>query len=52
MSGTPIAAVDASAPVIVDVAVYPTEIPFMPHFDTAKAWKFDIGKLREVFAAA
>jgi thiamine pyrophosphate-dependent acetolactate synthase large subunit-like protein len=43
-------ALAASGPVIVDVAVDPAEIPLMPHFDAAKAWKFGIGKIREAGA--
>lgn len=34
-------------PVIVDVAVDPTEIPTMPHIDVGDVWKFGIGKMRE-----
>ena len=41
-------ALAAQGPVIVDVAVDPDEIPLMPHFDAAKAWKFGVGKAREL----
>ena len=37
-------------PVVVDVAVDPTEIPAMPHVELAKAWKFGIGKARELLS--
>jgi thiamine pyrophosphate-dependent acetolactate synthase large subunit-like protein len=35
-------------PVVVDVAVDPAELPVMPHIDPAQAWKFGIGKAREL----
>jgi pyruvate dehydrogenase (quinone) len=35
-------------PVVVDVIVDPTELPTMPHIDTAQVWKFGIGKVREL----
>ena len=35
-------------PVIVDVVVDPAEIPAMPHFKLEQAWKFGIGKAREL----
>jgi pyruvate dehydrogenase (quinone) len=35
-------------PVIVDVAVDPNEIPAMPNFKLEQAWKFGIGKAREL----
>ncbi|MDP8984991.1 MAG: thiamine pyrophosphate-dependent enzyme [Pseudomonadota bacterium] len=34
-------------PVIVGVAVDPTEILTMPHIDVGDVWKFGIGKMRE-----
>jgi pyruvate dehydrogenase (quinone) len=37
-------------PVVVHVAVDRDEIPAMPHVDLAKAWKFGIGKARELLA--
>jgi pyruvate dehydrogenase (quinone) len=35
-------------PVIVDVAVDPKELPPMPNFKLERAWKFGIGKAREL----
>jgi thiamine pyrophosphate-dependent acetolactate synthase large subunit-like protein len=35
-------------PVIVDVVVDPGEIPSMPHVKLEQAWKFGIGKMREL----
>jgi pyruvate dehydrogenase (quinone) len=35
-------------PVIVDVVVDPAEIPAMPHVKLSQAWKFGIGKMREI----
>ena len=40
-------ALAASGPVVVDVAVDPSEIPAMPHVEIDKIWKFGIGKARE-----
>jgi pyruvate dehydrogenase (quinone) len=37
-------------PVVVDVLVDPDEVPAMPHVDLAKAWRFGIGKARELLA--
>jgi len=42
-------ALAATGPVVVDVAVDPSEIPAMPHLDLDKIWKFGFGKAREVF---
>lgn len=41
-------ALAASGPVVVDVAVDPTEIPAMPHVKVEQAWRFGIGKIREL----
>jgi pyruvate dehydrogenase (quinone) len=41
-------ALAAPGPVIVDVAVDPTEIPSMPHIHLDQVWKFGIGKMREI----
>jgi len=38
-------------PVVVDVVVDPAELPAMPHIGVDQAWKFGIGKAREVFTA-
>jgi hypothetical protein len=38
-------------PVVVDVLVDPTELPSMPRVGVGQAWKFGIGKLREVLGA-
>lgn len=35
-------------PVVVDVAVEPSEIPAMPNIELGKVWKFGIGKVREL----
>jgi pyruvate dehydrogenase (quinone) len=35
-------------PVVVDVAVDPNELPAMPHIGVEQAWKFGIGKIREL----
>jgi pyruvate dehydrogenase (quinone) len=37
-------------PVIVDVVVDPGEIPSMPHVKLEQAWKFGIGKMRELLS--
>lgn len=37
-------------PVVVDVAVDPSEIPAMPHLELDKVWKFGLGKVRELFS--
>jgi pyruvate dehydrogenase (quinone)/pyruvate oxidase len=42
-------ALAADGPVVVDVAVNPSEIPAMPHVDIGQVWRFGIGKAREVF---
>ena len=39
-------------PVIVDVVVDPAEIPAMPHFKLEQAWKFGIGKARELLPSS
>ena len=44
-------ALGTEGPVVVDVAVDPSEIPAMPHVELDKVWKFGIGKAREVFGA-
>jgi pyruvate dehydrogenase (quinone) len=41
-------ALAASGPVVVDVAVDPAEIPAMPHVKIEQAWRFGIGKIREL----
>lgn len=41
-------ALAASGPVVVDVAVNPAEIPAMPHVKIEQAWRFGIGKIREL----
>jgi pyruvate dehydrogenase (quinone) len=41
-------ALAADGPLIVDVAVDPSEIPAMPHVELDKVWKFGIGKAREL----
>jgi len=43
-------ALAAQGPVVVDVVVDPAEIPAMPHIDLDQAWKFGIGKMRELVA--
>lgn len=43
-------ALAAEGPVVVDVAIDPNELPSMPHFDAAKAFKFGIGKARELIS--
>ena len=35
-------------PVVVDVVVDPSELPAMPHIGIEQAWKFGIGKVREL----
>jgi len=35
-------------PVVVDVAVDPNELPAMPHIGIEQAWKFGLGKVREL----
>jgi thiamine pyrophosphate-dependent acetolactate synthase large subunit-like protein len=42
-------ALETPGPVIVDVVVDPDEIPSMPHIQMGQAWKFGLGKLRELF---
>jgi pyruvate dehydrogenase (quinone) len=37
-------------PVVVDVAVDPSEIPAMPHVELDKVWQFGIGKARELLS--
>ncbi|MDB5893162.1 MAG: pyruvate dehydrogenase [Rhodoferax sp.] len=37
-------------PVVVDVAVDPSEIPAMPKLEAGKVWSFGLGKLRELFS--
>jgi pyruvate dehydrogenase (quinone) len=37
-------------PVVVDVAVDPNELPAMPHIGVEQAWKFGIGKIRELIS--
>jgi pyruvate dehydrogenase (quinone)/pyruvate oxidase len=37
-----------SGPVVVDVAVDPKEIPAMPRLQLEQAWKYGIGKMREL----
>ena len=44
-------ALTADGPVVVDVAVDPSEIPAMPHVELDKVWKFGIGKAREALGA-
>jgi len=41
-------ALAASGPVVVDVAVDPSEIPAMPHVKIEQAWRFGIGEIREL----
>jgi pyruvate dehydrogenase (quinone) len=41
-------ALAAPGPVVVDVAVDPSEIPAMPHIKVEQAWRFGIGKIREL----
>jgi pyruvate dehydrogenase (quinone) len=41
-------ALAASGPVVVDVAVDPSEIPAMPHVKIEQAWRFGVGKIREL----
>jgi pyruvate dehydrogenase (quinone) len=41
-------ALAATGPVVVDVAVDPSEIPAMPHIKVEQAWRFGIGKIREL----
>lgn len=43
-------ALAAEGPVVVDVAVDPSEIPAMPHVELDKVWKFGIGKARELLS--
>lgn len=43
-------ALASDGPVVVDVAVDPSEIPAMPHIDLDKVWKFGIGKAREALS--
>ena len=42
-------ALATEGPVVIDVAVDPSEIPAMPHVELDKVWKFGIGKAREAF---
>ena len=44
-------ALRTEGPVIVDVAVDPSEIPAMPHVELDKVWRFGIGKARELLGA-
>jgi pyruvate dehydrogenase (quinone) len=41
-------ALSTPGPVIVDVVVAAEEIPAMPHINFADAWRFGIGKIREL----
>jgi pyruvate dehydrogenase (quinone) len=41
-------ALAATGPVVMDVVVDPTEIPAMPHIKIEQAWRFGIGKIREL----
>jgi pyruvate dehydrogenase (quinone) len=41
-------ALAAPGPVVVDVAVDPSEIPAMPHVKIEQVWRFGIGKIREL----
>jgi pyruvate dehydrogenase (quinone) len=43
-------ALAAEGPVVVDVAVDPSEIPSMPHVELSNVWKFGIGKARELLS--
>ena len=38
-------------PVVVDVLVDPTELPALPRASVGQAWKFGIGKIRELLGA-
>jgi thiamine pyrophosphate-dependent acetolactate synthase large subunit-like protein len=43
-------ALATDGPVVVDVAVDPTETPSMPHLELGKVWKLGLGKARELFS--
>jgi pyruvate dehydrogenase (quinone) len=48
LSETIATALAAPGPTVVDVMVDPSEIPAMPHVKIEQAWKFGIGKIREL----
>jgi pyruvate dehydrogenase (quinone) len=49
LRGTVAQALETPGPVIVDVVIDPDEIPSMPHIQLDQAWKFGVGKMRELF---